>query len=440
MVKDRNGIFWLTTNYGLMTFNTKKKIIRSYHASDGTYINEFNSYSYCSGFDGEVLFGGVDGLIGIYPEKLTLKGIAPVLVVRNFKINQQNADSLLTNESALLNLNHDQNSLYLEFSIPDFSAAGKYKLYFHLEGAQNSWTEVGPSNSFSLANLAPGAYQLKVKAVSEAGTESAHPFILSIHINPPIWRSPLFLLLYLLVFLILIKTIYHYRMRSKLAREKEIQRIRQEENEQVRKAAALDLHDEFGNGLTRISVLAETLKIKIADENQEIVRSLNTITENCSRLYQGTKDFIWSINPGNDNLYELIIRLKDFGDDLFYTSGINFDITGLEEEFKELRQPPSTGRHITMIIKEALTNVLKHAQATKVNLLVTKRGTVISIQLHDNGKGFNTSISKNSFGISNMRQRAAKAALDFSITSLAEKGTTITLSTEYVKTNQIHYA
>lgn len=430
MVRDRDGIFWLTTNYGLMTFDSRKKIFRSYHACDGTYINEFNSYSYCSSFDGEVLFGGVDGLIGIYPEKLKKKMIPPLLVVRNFKVNQQNADSLLVEHPAV-HLNHDQNSLYLEFSLPDFSAAGQYKLYFLLEGDQKAWTEVGPSNSFSLANLAPGSYVLKVKAVSEAGIESSGPFVLSIQIEPPLWKSPWFIALYAFVFLALMVTFYQYRIRNKLAREKEIHRIRQEENEQVRKAAALDLHDEFGNGLTRISVLTETLKIKIPNENLEIRKSLDTITENCSRLYHGTKDFIWSIHPGNDNLYETVIRLKDFGDDLFYSSGIDFEVKGLDEGFKQLLQLPATGRHITMIIKEALSNVLKHAKATKVSLLVIKKGNIVSIQLHDNGKGFDPFINKNGFGISNMQHRATKASLDFSILSSVEEGTTIRLSTEY---------
>jgi signal transduction histidine kinase len=68
-----------------------------------------------------------------------------------------------------------------------------------------------------------------------------------------------------------------------------------------------------------------------------------------------------------------------------------------------------------------------------------KKGSTISIQLKDNGRGFNSSIHKNSFGISNMQQRAAKAALDFSIASSAEEGTVIRLSTEYTKTNSINY-
>jgi signal transduction histidine kinase len=239
--------------------------------------------------------------------------------------------------------------------------------------------------------------------------------------------------------IILIILVYRYRLHSKLAREKEINRIRQEENEQVRKAAALDLHDEFGNGLTRISVLTETLKIKIPREDPEILRSLDTITENCSRLYHGTKDFIWSIHPGNDNLYEIVIRLKDFGDELFYGAGIDFEVTGLEDEFKTFRQQPATGRHITMIMKEALSNVLKHSKATQVKLSVIKKGNIISIRLKDNGRGFSASHGKNGFGISNMRQRANKAALDFSIVSEEETGTTILLSTTYVKTNSFEH-
>jgi len=431
IVPDQKGNFWLSTNYGISVFNPEKKIFKSYHASDGTYINEFNSYSHYAAEDGELLFGGIGGLIGVYPEKLIKDAVTPNPVLRTFKINQHNADSLLVHSPGSLDLDHDQNSFYLEFSIPYFSGLSKYKLLYLLEGGREQWTEVGESNSFSLANLAPGSYFLKVKIVNEDGIESLQPFTLSIRINTPFWKSTWFLLIILALCFLLIRSLYQYRIHTRLALIKKMDSIRLEENEKVRKAAALDLHDEFGNGLTRISMLVETLRLKIPKENPEILKTLDIITTNCSRMYQGTKDFIWSIHPGNDNLYEVIIRLKDFGDELFYGTGISFELYGLKEEFKKLNHLPGTGRNVTMIFKEALSNILKHAKADKVSLSVMKDGAVVNIRLQDNGKGFDPDKNKNGFGISNMQHRAGKAAVLLTISSESSAGSSITATMDY---------
>lgn len=153
-------------------------------------------------------------------------------------------------------------------------------------------------------------------------------------VSPPFWNTSWFLLLIIAFVIVVSWAVYRIRLRNKIAHLKEVEEIRKEENEKVRKAAALDLHDEFGNGLTRISMLVEMARIHIPKENKEALGILDVISQNTSRLYQGTKDFIWSINPGNDNLYEIIIRIKDFGDELFYGTGCEFEVKGLQEEYK----------------------------------------------------------------------------------------------------------
>jgi signal transduction histidine kinase len=227
--------------------------------------------------------------------------------------------------------------------------------------------------------------------------------------------------------------IYRNRLRNKIAHLREIQNIRQEENEKVRKAAALDLHDEFGNGLTRISMLVEMARIKIPKESTDSLKLMDIISENSSRLYQGTKDFIWSINPGNDNLFEIIIRIKDFGDELFYGTGVNFEIVGLNDELKKIRQLPGTGRNIAMIYKEALSNITKHSKADNVRFTIEQSPTEIILTLKDNGKGFDQKQNKNSFGISNMHQRASRIGASIKINSIPGNGSEIELTLQ--KTN-----
>ncbi len=427
LLRDDKGLFWMTTNFGLSVFNPETNEFKSYSASDGVCINEFNSAGFHKAYDGELLFGGIGGLVSIYPNKQIINKNTPDIFLKSVRIDNFK-DSISTAGNSPLNLSHNQNKLYFEFSVPDFSGADNINLFYHIQQNSTTWTKVNQSQIFSLAfaNLAPGSYNLVVKAVNSEGVESK-PFTFPFVISPPFWNTSWFLLLIIAFVIIISWAVYRIRLRNKIAHLKEVEEIRKEENEKVRKAAALDLHDEFGNGLTRISMLVEMARIHIPKENKEAIGILDVISQNTSRLYQGTKDFIWSINPGNDNLYEIIIRIKDFGDELFYGTGCEFEVKGLQEEFKNIKQHPSSGRNIAMIFKEALSNTTKHSKANKVVLSIEPNGVAIAVKLKDNGTGFEMKTDKNSFGLSNMQQRASKAGATLQIQSEKENGTEIIL-------------
>lgn len=426
---DKKGNLWMSTNFGITNFNPYKKTFRTYHASDGIFINEFNSSGFHVAPDGQLLFAGIGGIIGFYPGKLEKNPLPETPVLRSFKVNQQNSDSLLFSRTeGIVELKHNQNDLYFEFATLDFTQSG-IKLYYQLEGAQREWIEIGKDQSLTLANLSPGKYKLHVKAVNIEGAESKLPYLMYFTIYPPFWQTIWFVLFSLIVLVAAIYKVYRFNVRRKMLLYREKERVRQEENERVRKAAALDLHDEFGNGLTRIAMLVEMTKLKV--EDPEALKLLGVIADNSQRLYNGTKDFIWSINPGNDNLYEILIRVKDFSDELFYGTGINFEMKGLDEELKQYRQTPATGRNITMIFKEALSNIVKHARASNVMLNVYKQGSFWALHLTDDGRGFAAEKNHKGFGLTNMQQRAKRIGALLEVKPRTERGTEVILTLNY---------
>ncbi len=426
LLRDDKGNFWMSTNFGISVYNPTTNDFKSYSASDGVCINEFNSAGFHKSFDGEFLFGGIGGLVSIFPNNQIINKIVPDVFLKSLKIENYN-DSISNNLNSL-ELDYDQNKITFEFIVPDFSGADNINLFYRFKPI-GKWTKINPSKVFSLffAKLAPASYNLEIKAVNSEGIESK-PLSYSFTINPPFWNTWWFFVLIIIGIILASWGIYRIRLHNKIEHIKEVERVRKEENEKVRKAAALDLHDEFGNGLTRISMLIEMARIHIPKENKEANTILDVISQNSQRLYQGTKDFIWSINPGNDNLYEIIIRVKDFGDELFYGTGCTFEVIGLSEELKNIKQLPSAGRNITMIFKEALSNIVKHSKANKVNLSVIPNGSSIYVKLQDNGIGFEEKAGKNSFGLSNMQQRAGRAAASIKINSEKNIGTEIILT------------
>ena len=213
----------------------------------------------------------------------------------------------------------------------------------------------------------------------------------------------------ILIIITLIYLLYNYQLKLKVKRALEIETIREQESEKVRKKTAADFHDELGHTLTRITILTELVKDKIKGRQTDVIPMLEKISENSQVLYNGTKDFIWAIDPHKDSFYDLMVRLKDFGDDLFNTTEIQFQVNGIIDELKEIPLTMDWKRQLSLMFKEGMNNALKHACCRQVFLEASILDQEIEISLVDDGKGFDPKkhFDQNN-GLENMRRRSEK--------------------------------
>jgi len=202
-----------------------------------------------------------------------------------------------------------------------------------------------------------------------------------------------------------------------------------QEIEKVRKKVAQDFHDEMGNNLASISVLSQIIQSKLGQQTNGIGSLLTKIDTASKNLFYGTRDFIWAIDPKNDNVQEVYFNLKDFGDELFENTGVTF-LANFEpcEGQQSLKLPSGWSRQIVLIFKEALTNTLKYAQAGTVQLEFRVCDDAFEATLLDDGVGFDLQNSQQSFrGIRNMQDRAKKINVDLTLNSACKHGTKVKL-------------
>lgn len=201
------------------------------------------------------------------------------------------------------------------------------------------------------------------------------------------------------------------------------------EIEKVRKKVAQDFHDEMGNNLASISVLSQIIQTKLGNQQNGIEALLIKIDTAAKNLFHGTRDFIWAIDPKNDNLKEVYFNLKDFGEDLFDNTGISFYSSFESDEDEEnLKLPSGWSRQIVLIFKEALTNALKYSQATRVCIQFVLKEECFYISLIDDGVGFDVEHNSTSHrGLQNMKDRANKINVWLGVSSEKNKGTQICL-------------
>jgi signal transduction histidine kinase len=209
-----------------------------------------------------------------------------------------------------------------------------------------------------------------------------------------------------------------------------LERIRAREQETLRKEIARDFHDEMGNQLTRIINYVSLLKLSNGNGNGH---DLYTKVENSAKyLYTGTRDFIWAIDPVNDELSQLFIHIRDFGEKLFEEKSINF--RAYNEVRNKIKLPYGFSREANLIFKEAMTNAFKYSGATNVRLSLRLEGNQFEMSLEDDGVGFSTGDVQKSNGLKNIRERADRISAILRIQSGRNIGTKIILNFTLNKT------
>lgn len=186
----------------------------------------------------------------------------------------------------------------------------------------------------------------------------------------------------------------------------------------LRSEISKDFHDEMGNKLASIGILAETLQRKIdADfEKKELTKLTSDIQAKSREVYEGTKDFIWTIDWKNDFLLELYSYIGVFSENVLNVKNINFSsITNITRE-NNSRITPVLSRQFIFIYKEIITNSLKHSECTEVELSFQYSNNMLYVIVMDNGIGFNPD-EKFTRGVQNIKHRASKIKAQITITS-----------------------
>jgi signal transduction histidine kinase len=219
----------------------------------------------------------------------------------------------------------------------------------------------------------------------------------------------------------------YYRNRQKEYRRLWQEQLREEEQAIVRQKTAEDFHDEIGNKLTRINLLATIAESKLQKPPEELQKILHQIQQNVNSLYRGSKDIIWSLQPDSDYLNEIIFRVRQNAEELLEGTNIVFEYKEDEGFDRQIKMPIDYSRNVIMIFKEAINNAVKHANCTKITLSVRREEAHYLLQLEDNGKGFEKDTLHKGNGLGNMANRANRIGVRLEWESKPGTGTSIKL-------------
>ncbi|HMQ69782.1 MAG TPA: two-component regulator propeller domain-containing protein [Ignavibacteria bacterium] len=431
-----DGYLWVSTMKGISKLSVKDKTFKNFDVQDGLPGNKFITGSYFKTRKDEILFGSTKGLAGFKPGDIIESDFdLPVIFTELIKYEGNSKKEVDISAIKEIELNYNENILNLGFSSQDYSNPAKIKYAYMLEGFDNDWNYSGNKNEAVYTNLDPGEYIFKVKATNSDGVWSEKESSLILNVMPPFWKTWWF---YLLIITILIGAalfIHNLRVRAKVKRMLELERIRENERELMREQASRDYHDELGHKLTRISLYSRRINKKLRPTANGLTEDLNSIVDTTNSLQSGAKDLIWAMNPKEDTLYDFTVRLKDFGNELFENTGINFMTEGFSDEYRNVNLHMNSKRHLIYIFKEGMNNILKYSRCSNVKLSFhyDNNSNELEVTLKDDGIGFDPAHCTKGYGLRNIYSRSKQIDAGINIFSEDHKGTAIKLNIKLEK-------
>jgi signal transduction histidine kinase len=206
---------------------------------------------------------------------------------------------------------------------------------------------------------------------------------------------------------------------------RERQRVEQEHAmEQERGRIAQDLHDELGSSLTEISMLG--VRAQAASTPPEKRGAyLHQMSDKARQMVTALDEIVWAMNPTHNSVASMVSYFSIYAERFLGLANITWVLEGPFEADHYVVD--SRHRHqLFLAFKEALTNVVRHAEATEVRLNIQMKQKQIRLTISDNGQGWaNGEQIEGMDGVTNMRTRLQKLGGRFEISSKAGAGTVV---------------
>lgn len=197
------------------------------------------------------------------------------------------------------------------------------------------------------------------------------------------------------------------------AAQDELMRLeKQREAERVRMNVARDIHDELGGSLSKIALLSDLVQENGAGEESK--DRLRSIADHARQVRGSLNDVVWAADPTSDHAGALLQHIADRAHRLLDGTGVELQ---LDLHAADPAQPlgPAFKRDLSMVVKEALNNALKHARPTSIAVRFHLRGSYYELAVSDNGQGLGHSPTDGGNGMANMLERISAHGGTFTV-------------------------
>ena len=297
------------------------------------------------------------------------------------------------------------------------------------------WSVPTADTTRTAASIPPGRQRFEVRRLRGDAVEDSPTGAIEITIPTPLWQTPWFLAAAAAGVAALAAAggtaVSRVRSRWRIA-----QLEREQERQRDRARIARDIHDSLGAGLAQMAMLSDVMRrsarvgpVAEGGGQPQLDEALEEIFRGAQSLTRAVDEIVWAVNPANDTLQRLFTFLAHDVEEMARTGDLELRIR-VDDDGPDVVLPAPARHHLCMLVREATTNVLKHAHATTLGVSLGYRDGMLAITITDDGVGFTPSVpaADGHDGLANMRGRVAELGGSLTIDSAPGRGTRVAVT------------
>ena len=412
-IRVRGLNLWVgTVMNGLFRVSRMTGQSHNFTSEDGLYGDKVTRAA-CDGPAGRLLFGAGEGFTSFQPDSIGENPEPPHVVIGSFSLFDtpvQTAGPLWT--KPLIRLRYDQDFFSFRFVALDFTSPLKNTFAYRLDGFEDQWNTPGTRNFAGYTKVDPGHYVFRVKGANSDGVWNESGAAIDLVIEPPFWKTWWFRVLVGVTLVALLAAAYNYRVARLL------------EMERMRTRIASDLHDDIGSSLSGIALVTDALGARLPLPEPDRQR-LADVTRAAMKTADALRDIVWIVNPEHESMDDILLRLKDIASAMLV--GHEYHVTSTDVP-AAAKLGMEVRRNIILMFKETLNNIVRHAQARRVDIFFGEQKGLFVLRVSDDGRGFPAATAKRGNGLDNLERRARQVGGRVSVTSAPGSGSTVELA------------
>ncbi len=450
---------WLTTAKGLTRFDTADATFNSFGSSDGLPTSGFNGGAASTGRD-KLYFGSTAGLVEIERGSSVLPAPRSPTVLRAVRTLQGSVPGDRPPwDLERLEVPYGE-VLSFAFAVLDYGDARRHRFAYRLAGLRDDWVDIGDRREVTFTDLNPGRYTLGIRARNAHGVWSESQAPLTLVVVPPFWMTLWFRLLTVSLLALAVLAVHRQRTSALKKRNRELlalkdqreaalaemragreelhetyDRLRrltrrlEDAREDERKHIARELHDEMGQALTAAKINLQIMASSpvsgdLADRIADTVGLVD-------RMIRHVRTLSLDLRPPLLDEFGLDAALRSYLEAQAQRTGLGIDVTGDGI-------PPELGPEVAItafrFLQEAVTNVIRHADASRVKVAIVGRNDELDLEVRDDGTGFDVgnallrAAGGQHLGLLGIRERVESLGGSMELDSAPGRGTRIAVS------------
>jgi signal transduction histidine kinase/ligand-binding sensor domain-containing protein len=375
--------------------------------------------------DGRLWFATSRGVSVIDPKRLSTDDPAPEVTIERIRVDRT-APSSPPGDTGPVSYEPGRGEVTIDYTALGFRAPGRLRFRHRLEGLDSDWVDAGTERRAYYSSLAPGHYRFSVDVSNRDGLWNGRAASFAFTIRPPFYRTPLFFAGCAALVAALGLAAHRFRVKQVRAR---LAAVIQE-----RTRIARELHDTLAQGLAGVKLHIETALSTMADKPEVARASMDCARSITTSSMGEVRRSIW------------VLRTQAAAGEADFAAGLKDSLTQLSAESEVMsivevtghprRLPLEVERNILRIAHEAVTNVLRHAQARTLAIELAFEDDAVRLRVRDDGRGFDparylSGPQGDHFGLLGIRERTHSLGGELQVWSRPTEGTEITCRLPY---------